>query len=421
MFYLEHLLKKYGRASRKETKPEGGVVSVKFKPGKEPKKEPVKETIDLATGKPHRATYAPGGPKAEMPVEVKAMKKVKEKVWDIPAAFWKKKLSEDELSKVNDTIDKVAQGPMIEEHLARKAIANVRAGKAKPMNPLAAEGLRKEPILRKEYLRAVGQPRPEERRSPAPRKPTPKDVFLNIPKTYWKKKLSEDGMSFLDNAIEKIAKKRYSAAAKERMGVRAPGTPQKVEDTYEAIKDDPKAMKQIRERKYKGRSPKSSAAAIAWSSYKKSKKANYDVPTILEKIGAAPNLVETAKELERLSEEAGRKTLLDFWQRLGRAAMSAKILATPEVRSEMMRERGLAGAAIGAPLGGLIGYAAKPGLTGALTGAAIGAAGAGTLGAYLARRKSQRAAQLLKDPAAQRALVSELARSIQERRPAELL
>ena len=112
---------------------------------------------------------------------------------------------------------------------------------------------------------------------------------------------------------------------------------------------------------------------------------------------------------------------MDFWQRLGRAALSAKIMATPQVRRGMMKEKAIAGGAIGAPIGGLVGYAVKPTMGGTLAGAAIGGIGAGTLGAYLAKRKSDKAKALLKDPMAQRALVSELARSIREKRPAELL
>lgn len=384
MFYIEHLLKKYGQALKREAKPESDVVSIKFKPGTKP--EP--------------------------------------------------KLSDNELSEVNSMIDKVSQAKpipislykpetRIKERMAGKAIRDVRAGKAKPMHPLAAEGLKKDPLLRKEYLRNVGEaPDPRTRRAPAPRKPTTKEIMWNIPKTYWKGKLSEDRMSFFNNAIEKISvgprKSRLTHSFKTPS--LAPKTPS-LELTREQKREIRfKAIGTVAKRRYgKAREKFWDVPKTYWKSKLSEDKAEFDVPTILEKIGAAPNLVETAKELERLSEEASRKTLLGFWQRLGRAAMSAKILATPEVRSEMMRERGLAGAAIGAPLGGLVGYAVRPSMAGTLAGAAIGGIGVGTLGAYLAKRKSQRAAELLKDPAAQRALVSELVKSMQERRPAELL
>ena len=387
MFYLEYLLKKYGQAIKKETKPRDSVVSVKFKPGMKPEPKPLQETIDVETGKPFRSTYALGGPKVKTPLDVKVMKKVKEKVWDIPSGFWKKKLSDDELDEVNSMIEKLSQGMS----------GSGKTPKVKPPKDTPKKPKLSPPFKKPLEFRVTKKPY----------------IIIRPPK--------ESENMYLDKAIEKIAKKRYTAAAKERMGVRAKGTPQKVEETYEAIREDPKSRKWIREHPYKGRKPKARTASIAWAGYKKSKKANYDVPVILEKIGAGPDLVSTAKELERLSETAGRKTLLDFWQRLGRAALSAKLYASDPVRREMMRERAVAGAAIGAPIGGLVGYAVKPTIGGTLAGAAIGGIGVGTLGALLARRKSERAKSLLRDPMAQRALVSELARSIREKRPAELV
>lgn len=355
MFYLEHLIKKYGQVKKEEVKPRDSVVSVTYKSGMEPKSKPLQKTIDITTEKP---------------------------------VSWKKKLSENELSKVNSVIDKVSQdigSPQlkgrVEEMMAGKAVANVLEGKAKAMHPLAAQGLKKNPQLRKTYLRSVGEePRPGSLRAPAPRKPTTKEIMWDIPKTYWKGKLSEDRMSFLNSAMNKIAKKRYKCG-----------------------------------------SPKAGAASIEWVGDEKSKKAEFSVPEILEKIGADPNLVETARTLESLSEQMGRKTMLDFWQRLGRAALSAKLYASDPVRKEMMRERGITGAALGAPLGGLIGYSVRPTIGGALTGAAVGGVGGATLGSLLAHRKSIAAKKLLEDPLAQRALVEELASAIREKRPAQLV
>jgi len=137
---------------------------------------------------------------------------------------------------------------------------------------------------------------------------------------------------------------------------------------------------------------------------------------VLEKIGANPDLVDVAQSLEDLSEASSRQTLLGFWDRLGRAAMSAQIYAQPEIQRQMMLERGAGGAVLGGTLGALVGGGLgmatdHGGMRGALEGAAAGTIAGGGLGAYLARRKSMEARRLLENPAAKKALVEKLYRS----------
>lgn len=149
-------------------------------------------------------------------------------------------------------------------------------------------------------------------------------------------------------------------------------------------------------------------------------KSGIGAPEILEKMGAGPDVVDVARSLEEMSESASKATLLGFWDRLARAAMAAKIYADPGVRKKLMIEQAISGAPVGAAIGGLAGYGLRGGTGAAVGTLAGGALGAG-VGALMARRKSRQAEELLKDPLAQKALVSKLYESIRAGEPAQLI